>query len=569
MRSSRGRDVAMCTKVSSWAAMVVMLALAAEALRAETVTLNDGTVLEGSVIQFGQTYRVKTADGQTYTLKAGQVRSITKGGAATVRSPAASQESGPSAASGSASFQHAKSRADAVDVPVLAVVIWEKFIESNPPAAELERARAELDKWRRLQEQNAERINGQWVGGEQRRKLLREVEQLCQEARQMMESQTLQAVEKYEKVLKLYPNSYEANFALGYFYLTRGAVGSSGRGNNAYLDRALRSLQTAARLRPDSPETLSNLAIAYNFRQRYVESVQSAYKAAKIQDTPQIVQNLVNSIAYAPRGLQTSNDKLKPIIEEAVILARKHGIGLNGESWLYLPPGPTVADKGAAVERPPGVIGNGSGFLISPDGFILTNRHVVSADSAQRLLFRVRLDDGTETSARLVAVDSECDIALLKISTSRPLPYLQLAEADLPNPGAKCLVLGYPVADMLNFQMQVTSGEISSTNEADEYPLTLSANTTHGNSGGPIVDRDGHVIGILSAALRAFDATYVKALSAGQIRRFLQRTSGQHQTSFEPGAATDRAFDSERLAGQARQATLLIFIIRADGTTEG
>ncbi|WP_428939856.1 trypsin-like peptidase domain-containing protein [Fontivita pretiosa] len=556
------------------AAMVVMLALAAQAARAETVSLKDGTVLEGSVIKFGETYRVKTADGQTHTVKASEVRSITKGNATTIRSAAASQgsESGPAAvalASLSASFQYAKSRADAVDAPVLAVVIWEKFIESNPPAAELERARAELDKWRRLQQENAEKINGRWVGGEQRRQLLKEVEQLCREARQMMEAQTLQAVEKYEKALKLYPNNYEANFALGYFYLTRGAVGSSGRGNNTYLDRALRSLETAARLRPDSPETLSNLAIAYNFRQRYVESVQWAYKAAKIQDTRPIVQNLVNSIAHAPRGLQTSNDKLKPIIEEAVILARKHGIGLNGDSWLYLPPGPSVTDSGTHDDKPPGVIGNGSGFVISADGYILTNRHVVSGPDGQDLLFRVRLDDGTEKNAQLVAADPEYDIALLKISASSPLAYLKLAEADLPNPGARCLVLGYPVADVLDFKMQVTSGEISSTNESDEYPLTLSANTTHGNSGGPIVDRDGHVIGMLSAGLRAYDATYVKAVSAGQIRRFLERSRDKHQTSFEPGPATDRAFDAERLAKQARQATLLIFIIRGDGRTDG
>ena len=65
-----------------------------------------------------------------------------------------------------------------------------------------------------------------------------------------MESQTLQAIDKMRKAgLKLYPNCSEANFALGYYYLKKGAVGSTGRGNLTEIDKAIKSLETAVEFR--------------------------------------------------------------------------------------------------------------------------------------------------------------------------------------------------------------------------------------------------------------------------------------------------------------------------------
>ncbi len=556
---------------------LVMAFLLALTALADTVTLKNGTVIEGTVIKFGDKYRVKTSDGQTKIIPESEVASVIKStpgvsGAMAVPavpgapSPESGVAAGPVAKAATAAFAAAKARADTVDAPILAVTIWEKFIDSNPTPPDLDAAKAELEKWKKLQKDNAERINGKWVGGDERKKLLKEVDRLCKEANEQLDNQTLQAIEKYEKALKLYPNSFEANFAMGYYSIKKGAYGSTGRGNNAEIDKAVKSLEAAVRLRPNSPEALSNLAIGYAFKQRWEDSVLMAYKAVKIEDNQALAENFVNLLVEAPQGMKSSNKKIKPVIEEAVIIAQKYGIPPTGShKFHYLSPKPPGADKKAPdgqEEGQAGIIGNGSGFLISEDGYIITNRHVVNEKNR---LFRVRFDDGEEKSAEVIAIDTKCDIALIKIKTDSPLPYLRIAEADEPNPAAKCMVLGYPVADMLDFKMQVTTGEITSINDLDDYHVTLTANTTHGNSGGPIIDRDGNVIGVLSAGMTAYAATYIKALSAGQIHGFLDRCRDKYTATFEPGKATDTPFDGEKLAKQARKATLLILIIRGDG----
>lgn len=526
---------------------------------ADTVTLKNGTKVEGVVIKFGTEYRVRMADGTTRVIQESDVASVGRGGVV----PAA--RGTPPTSNSSANFAAVKSRAELQTVPILAVTMWEKFIDANPGSSDLPAAQTELQKWQKLHDDHAEKINGKWIGGEEREKLLTQVAQLCGEARELLDHQTLQAVEKYEKALKLYPNSFEANFALGFFYLKQGSVGPTGRGNMADLDKAIKSLETAVKLRPNSASALSNLAVGYNFRQRYEDAVVTAFKAAKLEDNKPIVANLVNTLVHAPPAMKQNNQRVRDIIPQAAILAQKYGISPQGTGqFLYIPPDAAAINTNDVLAKsnaPPGVIGNGSGFVVSPDGYIITNRHVVEDKNR---IFRVRFDDGTEKPAEVAAIDTDYDIAMLRIKAEAPLPYLKLADANLPNPGAKCLVLGFPAASLMDFKMQVTSGEISSVDEHDPYQVTLSANTTHGNSGGPIVDRDDNVIGILSAGTTIYNATYLKAISAGQIRQFLDRTKDKQSAAVQKGAATDTPFDSEKLAVLARKATVMVFIIRSD-----
>src|SRR5688572_11888313 len=170
---------------------------------ADTVILKDGTRIEAtSVMRMGSQVRLKMTDGSTRTISSSLVKEVIRG--KTTASGAAAGASGAPGAPGdvtggttvppkgsvappaaakapagtSSSFAHAKSKADAVDAPIVAVSLWEKFIDTKPPAADLEAAKAELAKWQQLQKDNAERINGKWVGGEDRKKLLKEVDEL-------------------------------------------------------------------------------------------------------------------------------------------------------------------------------------------------------------------------------------------------------------------------------------------------------------------------------------------------------------------------------------------------------
>ena len=259
-------------------------------------------------------------------------------------------------------------------------------------------------------------------------------------------------------------------------------------------------------------------------------------------------------------------------MEEATILASKRGITTGRQSWTYVRPketesGPDVGDE--EKNSRPGVIGNGSGFLVSANGYVLTNRHVAEMKNC---IFMCRFVDGSEKSATVVAIDDTDDIALLKIAPekNKSFPFLKLAAPAEPGPGAECSALGYPVAHVMNYTMQVTSGTVSSVSMDDPYRVTLTAKITHGNSGGPLVDKNGNVIGIVSAGLTAYTETYGKALSVGQVRRFLEKIKDKiKDTDITPGKTTSQPLSTEDIYKNDSPAVLCVILIRAGGPTAG
>ncbi len=135
----------------------------------------------------------------------------------------------------------------------------------------------------------------------------------------------------------------------------------------------------------------------------------------------------------------------------------------------------------------------GSGFIISGDGDIVTNVHVI--DKASKVL--VRLDDGTEYEANVVATDSKTDIALLKIDVSGELPAVPFGDSDVVRIGDVALAIGNP----FGFGNSVTAGIISARQrdiQAGPYDqfLQTDAPINRGNSGGPLFNIDGEVIGV-------------------------------------------------------------------------
>ncbi len=138
----------------------------------------------------------------------------------------------------------------------------------------------------------------------------------------------------------------------------------------------------------------------------------------------------------------------------------------------------------------------GSGFIVDRRGYILTNYHVVK-DSAR---ITVRLQSGEEYTARIIGADDETDLAVLKIDAKKTLPYLQFGNSDNVNIGDWVLAIGSP----FGLAQTVTAGIISQTNR--ETPtaspfqkfLQTDAAINRGNSGGPLVDMTGRVIGVNS-----------------------------------------------------------------------
>jgi S1-C subfamily serine protease len=147
-------------------------------------------------------------------------------------------------------------------------------------------------------------------------------------------------------------------------------------------------------------------------------------------------------------------------------------------------------------------VGSGSGFILSQDGLILTNAHVVQSASA----LEVKLTDQTTYPAKLVGVSPEKDIALIKIDAPRErLKPLPLGDSDQLEVGQKVLAIGNP----FGLDLTLTVGVVSALGRVIQSPIgrkvrgviQTDAPINPGNSGGPLLDSHGRVVGMNSAIL--------------------------------------------------------------------
>lgn len=143
------------------------------------------------------------------------------------------------------------------------------------------------------------------------------------------------------------------------------------------------------------------------------------------------------------------------------------------------------------------VQGIGSGVIVSADGTILTNNHVI-ADASEII---VTMNDRKEFTAELVGADPRSDLAVLKIKSESPLPFLDLGNSEKLRVGDWVIAVGNP----LGFNNTVTAGIVSATGRANvgltdfEDYIQTDAAINQGNSGGPLLNIRGEVIGINSA----------------------------------------------------------------------
>ncbi len=145
---------------------------------------------------------------------------------------------------------------------------------------------------------------------------------------------------------------------------------------------------------------------------------------------------------------------------------------------------------------------SGSGVFISEQGYILTNNHVVEGTKQ----LKVVLSDGTEESAQIVGTDKYSDIAVLKADGKVPA-VASLGNSDLLDPGETVIAIGSPLG---NFKNTVTVGVVSATGRSIdtgngyqiEDLIQTDAAINHGNSGGPLVNLAGEVVGINTLVVR-------------------------------------------------------------------
>ena len=154
-------------------------------------------------------------------------------------------------------------------------------------------------------------------------------------------------------------------------------------------------------------------------------------------------------------------------------------------------------DRGHNESRPRRSQALGSGFVISEDGFIVTNNHVIA--EADEIM--IEFFSGEELAATVIGRDPKTDIALLKVESDKPLEFVQFGDSDIMRVGDWVVAMGNPLGQGFS----VSAGIVSARNRAlsgtyDDY-LQTDAAINRGNSGGPLFNMDGQVIGVNTAIL--------------------------------------------------------------------
>ncbi len=207
----------------------------------------------------------------------------------------------------------------------------------------------------------------------------------------------------------------------------------------------------------------------------------------------------LRNAAITPEKLSASFSEVAKAVEPAVVNIDTKGkipdVSVKDDAPDKNSTGDDLLDFLRRQRRPSYAVG--SGFIVDKAGYILTNFHVV--DDASRI--SVKLQTGEEYLAKIVGVDEETDIAVIKIEAGKDLPFVKLGDSDKAKVGDWVLAIGSP----FGLAQTVTAGIVSQVNRETPYTfaypkkfIQTDAAINRGNSGGPLVNMDGEVIGVNS-----------------------------------------------------------------------
>ena len=192
--------------------------------------------------------------------------------------------------------------------------------------------------------------------------------------------------------------------------------------------------------------------------------------------------------AFSSFAQAASEARMSPIVR-AIERVKNSAVNIHSEKTTF---GDSLFANGKGRK----VNGMGTGVIVDERGYIITNHHVVNGVDS----LRCTLYDGSTYMAEVVSFDSKKDLAIIKISASRPLPVMPMGTSSDLMLGETVLALG----NAYGYEHSVTAGIISAlsrdveVNETQSYEnlIQTDASINPGNSGGPLINMDGEVIGI-------------------------------------------------------------------------
>ena len=386
------------------------------------------------------------------------------------------------------------------------------------------------------------------------------------------------AIASLKEAIRINPDHVDAHNELGITYYNLG-----------HYQDAIASLKEAIRINPDHAHSHNNLGITYGRLGQLQEAI-TEYKAAlRINPDQKNAKKSLNKLERRLSLLKLAKERLLLKEERKKHEARlntKEANRLKQERRLLEEERKKWEDLRLAEEnrkQQPSTeqslhSGTGSGFFISKMGHVITNAHVV------RDCNRITLGDNAnhQAPAKVIRTDRRNDLALLKLSTLEmtsaesksliqklsievlPLTASGLLRSEDVRLGEKVMVAGYPLGDFISNTMKVTTGVVSATLGAgnDSGQFQLDAAIQPGNSGGPIYDYGGNIVGVvvsqlnklrMAEAIGTIPENQNFGVKASTVRQFLD-------SSGLPSKKAERAEDksTEELAGIAKNQALMV-----------
>jgi len=263
-----------------------------------------------------------------------------------------------------------------------------------------------------------------------------------------------------------------------------------------------------------------------------------------------------------------STGKLLPVIANCVAKIKSAGLNNAGDFSVLPSPKPpakpvvqanTTARPPASAEAPKTVDVNGTGFIVSSNGHVLTNHHVIGRCVGD---IHGNLAGQSAVTLRVVSTDETNDLALLQ--TPAPFKDVVPIRATAIHPGDAVIAIGYPFHGLLTSDFTVTTGIVSSLSGIlnDTRYLQISAAVQPGNSGGPLLDTSGNIVGVVAEKLNAlkfakatgdFPENINFAIKTGAVRDFLDNSVVAYQT-----AESKAELKTADIAQNARGYTMLV-----------